>query len=135
MRGFFIVIYLGILGLPHTLLLREKYLKNLGRLFLCVCALLNSVFAQDAELDSLKRALKNAKHDSVRIDSYLALGEEIYQQDPDSAFYFWSQAKQLTEEKLKEVKPSGPEFQVFQKRYATSLYNLGFIYNRQGDIP
>ncbi len=48
-------------------------------------------------IDSLKLALKNAKHDTTRANSLLALGEALYLNKPDSALIFWNQGKDLAQ--------------------------------------
>jgi hypothetical protein len=59
--------------------------KNAIRLiFLLLSATVGSqLTAQDAVIDSLKREIKNAKDDSVKIKSSISLGEMIYQAETE----------------------------------------------------
>jgi len=44
------------------------------------------------------------------------------------------QLKSIAELKLKTLQPTQPQYSLFKKHFATSLNNIGFIYDSQGDI-
>ncbi len=92
----------------------------------------NMVFAIGQNTDSLKTALKNAKHDTTRcyILSSMIEGES------DGAV--WSKYNEellkITESKLKKTKQKDPEYKLYQKYLADALNNVGYLAEQKGDI-
>jgi tetratricopeptide (TPR) repeat protein len=87
---------------------------------------------QNRSIDSLKFALKNAKHDSIRANIYLAWGESIQLEKPDSSEILWTRAKKILEVLIKD-RPKGVRRTV-KRNYAGVLNNLGYRYLQQGKI-
>ncbi len=90
-----------------------------------------SDFAQNKTIDSLKLALKLAKHDTMRSNILAQLAEIA---DDGEWEKYNELLKVLTEAKLKLTNPNGTEYKLYQKHFAISLHNIGFIYKNQGDI-
>lgn len=91
-----------------------------------------SSFAQN--IDSLQLVLKNARHDTTRVDALYAIGEEIYLQNQDSALALWIKAQTIAENNL-DRKPSNEVVKkAFRNRLAATLNAIGYIYDVQGDL-
>lgn len=81
------------------------------------------------KIDSLKLALKNASHDTARCNILNALAENMYPQEG------WQQYnEQLKELSEKNSKQKGELNVFYMKHYASSLNNIGVIYDSQGDF-
>jgi tetratricopeptide (TPR) repeat protein len=91
-------------------------------------------FTQNPTIDSLLTVLKTAKHDTIKVATYLAIAEQIYMQQPDSAVALWKKGVLLAEKNLKNHYASKPISLVFKKQIAESLGNIGYILNNKGDI-
>lgn len=94
--------------------------------------IIGNCFGQQSKRDSLKLAIKNAKHDSIRCDIYLSWGEEIYFEFPDSALSLWEKAETLSKKNMAEDKSRK---KIFLIRLANAQANIGTIYHHQGKIP
>ncbi len=88
--------------------------------------------SQDRTIDSLKLALKNAKHDTTRCNILSQLAETASDEEWPK---FNEQLKNLAENKLKTIKPNLSEYSIYKKHFAASLNNIGFICQNKGDIP
>ncbi len=110
----------------------QKFQNNKSYLIILISFLLNSVFAQQKQIDSLKIALKTAKHDTIRCAILYQLAETAPEGEWEK---FNEQLKILAETKLKITKPSQTEFHIYKKHYAASLNNVGLIYSYQNNIP
>ena len=89
-------------------------------------------------IDSLRQVIKTAKHDTTRINAYLAWGEQVYMDKPDTALILWQQSLSIADKNLTGFKNlSGlPALKdTLLKQKASALNNIGYIYNNQGDIP
>jgi tetratricopeptide (TPR) repeat protein len=82
-------------------------------------------------IDSLKIALKNAKHDTTRCNIYYNLGKGLYIEQPDSAILFWGKVKEISENKLKE---SDILKKWYLKKLGKAFNGLGTVYQNLGDI-
>jgi serine phosphatase RsbU (regulator of sigma subunit) len=94
--------------------------------------LLMSVLNSNAQnIDSLKLALKNATHDTTKINILLELVENISDDD------VWPQYnEQMLKLSEKLVKSNNAIISKKAKKgLADSYNNIGFMYNNQGDIP
>ncbi len=90
-------------------------------------------FAQNKTIDSLKIALKNAKHDTTRMGLLISIGEAVFMIKPDTAFSNWMRAKDLAEKNLQQIQ-EGSSLSVTLKRHlAASLNALGFAYKYKGE--
>ncbi len=92
---------------------------------------LNS-FSQDRAIDSLKLALKNAKHDTTRCN---ILNTMIEAEDD---FNIWpkynEELMKLAESKLKLTHQKTAEYKFYQKKIAAASTNFGYLAQNKGDI-
>ncbi len=102
--------------------------------FLLTLSLSNGLAQNNPTIDSLKQVLKTAKHDTTRMAVYIAWGEEIYLNNPDSAVLLW-QKSQVVAEKLLITKPNIALLKTVKKYLAVAINNTGWVYYIQGDIP
>jgi len=94
-------------------------------LFLCM----KGSFAQDKTTDSLKLALKNAKHDTTRCNILNALIE--LENDNKVWSVYNDQLLKLAEKGIKD-----PSLKlVYTEHLATAINNLGFLASQNGDSP
>ena len=102
-------------------------------IYILVCFLIYSSYscAQKNKTDSLKFALKNAKHDTTRCDIYLTWGETIYFEFPDSAVTLWEKAEALSK---KNISADNGKKKIYLIRLANALSNIGTVYHHQGKI-
>ncbi len=97
---------------------------------LAVLLLQLNLLAQNT--DSLKLALKNAKHDTVRCNILAALSESV---NFDELPAFNEQLMVLTKKNADLLAPGNPLKKFYLKLYAFALNNFGFFYDEKGDIP
>jgi tetratricopeptide (TPR) repeat protein len=110
----------------------KKYIKII---ICCFFIGSNYFYCQNQKkIDSLKIALKNAKHDTTRAIINLDLGELIYQQQPDSAILLWDKSKTISEKNLKKYSPKQQEYKTFLNILGYSYNDLGFIFGNRGDV-
>jgi tetratricopeptide (TPR) repeat protein len=83
---------------------------------------------QTAKIDSLKEVILKAKDDSSSLKAYLLWGELIYEQYPDSAFFFWEKVRVLSKTKLTSKRP------IYKKVYSTACFNIGWYYYVKSNI-
>lgn len=100
--------------------------------------LLTSLFylnikAQSPVMDSLKLAFKQAKHDTTRCKILAVMVESDYDEKVWPVYN--EQLKKLCENKLKGLSPSDPLYFFYSKYLASTLNNVGFIYDNKGDMP
>jgi serine phosphatase RsbU (regulator of sigma subunit)/uncharacterized protein HemY len=82
-------------------------------------------------IDSLKQALKNAKHDTIRCR---VLSTMVEAENDDLIWpQYNEQLLMLSESKLKTTSNSASEYLVYQKYYADALNNIGYLANIQGN--
>ena len=99
--------------------------RQLFILFLLPCFL----FAQNRTIDSLKLALKNAKHDTMRCNILSILAETASDEEWPA---FNEQLKQLAEENIiNKTKPKN----FYLKHLADAMNNIGYLANQKGEIP
>lgn len=91
-----------------------------------------ALFAQQSKIDSLNLALNNSKHDTTRCDIYLAWGESIYFEFPDSAVSLWQKAEALSQ---KNISLDKTKKKIYLIRLANALSDIGTVYHHQGKIP
>ncbi len=107
-------------------------MKNGFYLFIIHLLIISNCFAQQNKTDSLKLAIKNAKHDTTRCDILLSWGEEIYFAFPDSAVSLWEKAEALSKKNMAEDESKK---KIFLIRLANAQANIGTVYHHQGKIP
>ena len=106
----------------------KKYVFQLTLVAALVMSNVVETLAQK-HMDSLKLALKNAKHDTTRCNILRGLTEIA----PDGEWEKYNeQLKALAEQNIAK---GGALKNIYLKNLAASLNNLGVIYNEQGDIP
>lgn len=100
--------------------------------FLCVIACFPFVLnAQVKTLDSLKKVLKEAKHDTTKI---IALNEISAICDVEELLNYAQLSATISHQHLlNETKPKNILF--YKKYYSWALNNMGFVYHQKGDIP
>ncbi len=103
------------------------------KLVLILCFFLGlDVEAQDGLMDSLKLALKNAKHDTIRC----LLLSEIVETEEDDAIWpkYNDELKTLTEKNLALPTLTAPLKKFYLQQLVNSLNNSGFYYNTKGEL-
>jgi serine phosphatase RsbU (regulator of sigma subunit) len=89
-------------------------------------------FCFSQNIDSLKLALKNAKHDTARCNILAVLAETAGE---DEWPLFNEQLRVLAEKNASVLPRDHSLKKVYLKLYAVALNNFGFLYDEQGDIP
>ncbi|MDO8999709.1 MAG: tetratricopeptide repeat protein, partial [Bacteroidota bacterium] len=95
-----------------------------------MCLLSFVSFSQN--IDSLKLALKNAKHDTTRCNILATLAETASDEEWPK---YNEQLLKLSESKIKLTQKSSIDYKIYLLHYAGALNNIGVIYNNQRDIP
>ncbi len=90
-----------------------------------------SVLAQDKMIDSLKIALKNAKHDTTRCNILHELVDVVNQ---DEWIVYYNKLLQITEQNLKQTNQLPSLKKKYLKHYAYALEGIGYIYDTEGNI-
>ncbi|MES2762207.1 MAG: tetratricopeptide repeat protein [Bacteroidota bacterium] len=96
---------------------------------LCLCT---NLFAQDRMVDSLKLVLKNAKHDTVKINALSALSEVC---EIDDIPLYANQCKDLCEKKLSGTSLTNTLTHFYKKNLAGAFNNLGYYSSQKNDKP
>jgi len=118
-----------------------KYQSILIFLFIVIYSQLGS-FAQNhnsaAYFNKIEQAKKQCNtpclNDTVIIKSYLAWGDDIYLQYPDSALHLWLQAEKLSTDLLSEVELSDQDIIGLKKHLNYAISSIGYIYDNKGNI-
>jgi hypothetical protein len=88
--------------------------------------------AQKGITDSLKLALKNANHDTLRCNLLVAL---IESEEDDGVWPEYNkQLNMISEKNLRNLSSSSILFRFFKKQLAASLNNFGYLKRLQGDV-
>ena len=87
---------------------------------------------QQAKVDSLKGALKFAKHDSMIVKSWVAWDKIVYASDPELDFILNQKIDSLCTINL-DKNPGEQEKLFFQKYKGIALGNMGDFYRAKGD--
>ncbi len=90
-----------------------------------------SIIAQDSKVDSLSSALKNAKHDTTRASTLVALTEELFYANPDTVIPLCEKAILIADKN--SAVTNEKEKRSFLKSKADALHNIGFCHNGNGD--
>lgn len=72
--------------------------------------------------------------DTVLVNQFNNLGEKVYLQSPDSALYYWGEAKQLAEKNINTSNLSPQLVKIFKQKLASALNGLAYIFRNQGDM-
>lgn len=94
---------------------------------------LSQFMAQNKTMDSLKFALKTAKHDTTRCNILNAMIEA--ENDETVWPKYNEQLLQIAEAALKTLPNNTPEYRCYKKHYSSTLNNLGVISRKKGNIP
>lgn len=89
------------------------------------------LFAQDPYIDSLKLALKNAKHDTTKLDLLTLLSNEC---DLPEILNYTQPAIEIAEKLLKNETYPLLKLSI-QNKLASAFNNNAFLYGQQGNIP
>lgn len=109
---------------------------KLATLFIATLFALHS-FAQlqpsdEQYIDSLKKTIKTAKHDSLIINAWISWDDLIWQNNPELDLELNIKIKNKCSSNLsKKLKSSELDF--YKKNYAKALHNLGSIFYSKGD--
>jgi len=90
------------------------------------------IYAQARVIDSLKLALKNAKHDTTRCNCYINLGYKSNSEHPDSAFFYWKKAQLLAE---KNFSNTSSLKMFYLKTIGQAMGNIATVYQNKGEFP
>lgn len=82
--------------------------------------------AQQSKADSLLATTKSNIHDTIRIQTYLDIGDIFEQTSPDSAIYYYLAAQKLAEKNSRK-------HQKFQLLNATALRFIGLVYHAKSE--
>ncbi len=107
-----------------------KILKNI-LLLLILLPFSLKLNAQDPVIDSLKTALKSAKHDTIRVK---ILSDILEKCDFNDIFKYSKMAEKIAEKNI-ILNPTSKLNSFYLKHLANAFDNLGFMYHFQGDIP
>ena len=116
------------------LVLKFKYLKLAKNIFLLLAFLTFNVKlnAQDLLIDSLKQALKTAKHDTTRCN---ILNELIESENEDKVWSVYNdQLLKLAERGATKESHNALEKKCYLKYLSAALNNIGFLAQNQGEI-
>lgn len=106
-------------------------LKNRLFIFIClICVIRGNLSAQNRSIDSLKLALKNAKHDTTMVSLYCLLAQRTT--DPDSAIKLWKFVNTFVAQKESEHSNNILIYKTLRYYSRISLSNSGNYYKSQG---
>lgn len=114
-----------ILSLLYSLLLQ-------GSCAIIFC--LSPLYGQTTSSDSLKNALKNARHDTTRVTYCNALGEAIFFKKPEEALVYFQKAQAICKHNLKTCPSDRIEYKTFKSQMAFAINNIGFCAKMKGQI-
>ena len=77
---------------------------------------------------------QNKALDTIQINKLTELGEKIYLQLPDSALYYWGEARKLEEKNISGGNLSPQLTILFKKKLANTLNSLAYIFRNQGNM-
>ena len=107
-----------------------KCTKHIVMLFVLILIQL-SQHAVAQNLDSLKKILQFAKHDSVRVRILVELSDECEIEDMG---IYTSQAITICENKLKTVSIKDPQRLIYLKYLAAAYNNVGYLADQHGEV-
>lgn len=88
--------------------------------------------SQEKQVESIKRVITTAKHDSTIINAWIAWDDIIWQVDPDLDFELNSKIKASCVKNLKKSLSKREKF-FYEKNYAKALHNFGSVSYVKGD--
>ena len=88
---------------------------------------------QEHTIDSLKKSINTAKHDTVKISAYNAWDNIIYISNPKLDLELNQKIVGLAEDNLKKESITNSEKKVFKKALSLALNSLGIIFYNKGD--
>ncbi len=101
---------------------------------------LSFLTAQNSKIDSLKLVIKNAKHDTTRINAFLKIGSIKAIKQHDSAIFYFNAAKIICEKNINTVDINNVELnkslrKLFLVKYGYTLENIAWSYMNKSDPP
>ncbi|MBK7666317.1 MAG: tetratricopeptide repeat protein [Sphingobacteriaceae bacterium] len=106
---------------------------NLRIVCVAVLFLRIGLHAQDGAMDSLKLALKNAKHDTIRCH---ILNVMIEAESDDNIWPLYNeQLKKLSEQNLITSKNNKVLYKFYLRVFGSTLNNIGYLAQVNGDLP
>ncbi|MBC7694718.1 MAG: tetratricopeptide repeat protein, partial [Burkholderiales bacterium] len=103
--------------------------RSLGIIWMLLSIL--NINAQDNTIDSLKLALKNAKHDTTKLFILVKLSEVC---DLEEILVFAEPAVTLAESKLKVLSNNDPQYSFYIKLLSGAYNNMGYSYDVRGEM-
>ena len=88
---------------------------------------------QEHTIDSLKKCINTAKHDTVKISAYNAWDNIIYISNPKLDLELNQKIVGLAEDNLKKESLTNSEKKIFKKALSLALNSLGIIFYNKGD--
>ena len=90
-------------------------------------------FDQELAIDSLKKCINNAQHDTLKINAYTAWDNIIYISDPKLDLELNLKIVDLAQANLKKESLTNSEQKSFKKALSLSYNSLGIIFYNKGD--
>ncbi|MBC7865324.1 MAG: tetratricopeptide repeat protein [Bacteroidia bacterium] len=90
------------------------------------------LFSQSNPMDSLKLALKNAKHDTTRCGILVELIDNLPE---DKWGNYNEQLIEIAERNLLTTNKRQPEYKIYKNFYGSAYLNMGYSYQNHGNIP
>lgn len=88
---------------------------------------------QEQSIDSLKKCISSATHDTLKINAYNAWDNIIYVSDPKLDLELNQKIVDLANQNLEKESLSNPEKRVFKKSLSLALNSIGIIFYNKGD--
>ncbi|UKN00947.1 tetratricopeptide repeat protein [Paracrocinitomix mangrovi] len=89
--------------------------------------------SKQARLDSLTDLTVNGAHDTIKIQGWLGLVDQLYIYNVDTIIGFSQKALELAESNLKKPNLSETETFFFKSAKADAISNTGYVYVQKGD--
>ena len=90
----------------------------------------NRIFSQNSNTsDSLRILFQTARHDTLKVKWLMEWGMSLLSEKPDSTLVLLKKANLISQEKIKKLSKSQPEFKFYKSCLASSFALLGYYYN------
>ena len=113
---------------------KKIILKKYRTIILCVflCFLFGSLKSQYPQIDSLKKVLKQAKHDTTRCRALYRLGGWLEINNPDTAMIVFNQSERIARANLKSTLNKSM-YEIFSRFLVNALNTQGYLYMNKSD--
>ena len=98
-----------------------------------ICSAQQSV-SDKKQIDSLLHIIQVKCHDTIRVQAFLTLSEFVAVTNIDSVIPLCEKARDISVKNLVSKKISKAEKYIFKKSLSTAFNNLGYVYERKGNI-